>query len=243
VYGFKHSLILKRASDNDAIIRDGGVAAGKVELTRIKWMMPHVSPSDSEKLPFFKIIEAKEDIPVAFRSRQCETLSVPQTNNFSWNLGSQTAPNMPRYIIVRFQTSRDGDQTKNPAVFDHVKVTMIRAKLKTYSYPEDDYNLSFPNSQVARAYRDVATLSTKLYGLNELITDSNISPVEYHSLYPLFVFDVSKQEEKLKLSSVDIKIEASFDENVPAGTQACALIISDNLCKFKSGGSKLSVIE
>jgi hypothetical protein len=146
-------------------------------------MVPHVSPSDSEKLPFFKIIEAKEDIPVAFRSRQCETLSVPQTKNFTWNLCSQTSPNMPRYIIVGFQTSRDGDQTKNPAVFDHVKVNMIRAKLNTYSYPEDDYNLSFPNSQVARAYRDVATLSTKLYGLNELITDSNISPIEYRSLY------------------------------------------------------------
>jgi hypothetical protein len=120
---------------------------------------------------------------------------------------------------------------------------MIRAKLNTYSYPEDDYNLSFPNSQVARAYRDVATLSTKLYGLNELITDSNISPIEYRSLYPLFVFDVSKQEEKLKLSSVDLKIEATFDENVPAGTQAYALIISDKICKFKSDGTKLSVIE
>jgi hypothetical protein len=69
-------------------------------------MMPHVSPSDSEKLPFFKIIEAKEDIPVAFRSRQCEILSVPQTKNFTWNLCTQTFPNMPRYIIVGFQTSR-----------------------------------------------------------------------------------------------------------------------------------------
>jgi hypothetical protein len=145
---------------------------------------------------------------------------VPQTKNFTWNLCSQTSSNMPRYIIVGFQTSRDGDQTKNPAVFDHVKVNMISAKLNTYSYPEVDYNLSFPNSQVARAYRDVATLSTKLYGLNELITDSNISPIEYRSLYPLFVFDVSKQEEKLKLSSVDLKIEAKFDDNVPAGTLA-----------------------
>jgi hypothetical protein len=84
-------------------------------------MMPYVSPSDSEQLPFFKIIEAKEDIPVAFRSRQCETMSVPQTKNFTWNLCSQTAPNMPRYIIVGFQTSRDNDQTKNPAMFDHVE--------------------------------------------------------------------------------------------------------------------------
>jgi hypothetical protein len=128
-------------------------------------------------------------------------------------------------------------------MFDHVKVNMIRAKLNTYSYPEDDYNLSFPNSQVARAYRDVATLSTKLYGLNELITNSNISPIEYLILYPLFAFDVSKQEEELKLSSVDIKIEATFNDSVPAGTQANALIISNKICKFKSDGNKLSVIE
>jgi hypothetical protein len=119
---------------------------------------------------------------------------------------------------------------------------MIRAKLNTYSYPEDDYNLSFPNSQVARAYRGVATLSTKLYGLNELITNSNISPIEYRILYPLFVFDVFKHKEKLKLSSVDIKIEATFDDNVPAGIKAYALIISDKICKFKSDGTKLSVI-
>jgi hypothetical protein len=82
VYGFKHSPILKRASNNDAIIRDGGVTAGKVELSRIQWMVPHVLPSDSENLPFFKIIEAKENIPGAFRSRQCETISVLQTKNF-----------------------------------------------------------------------------------------------------------------------------------------------------------------
>jgi hypothetical protein len=139
---------------------------------------------------------------------------------------------------VGFQTARRGNQTKNPTAFDHVKVNMIRAKLNTYSYPEVDFNLLFPNSQVARAYRDVATLSTKLYGFNELITNSNISPIEYRILYPLFVFDVSKQEEKLKLSSVDIKIEATFDDNVPTGTQAYALIISDKTCKFKSDGTK-----
>jgi hypothetical protein len=49
---------MRRASDNDAIIRDGGAAAGKVELSRIQWMVPPGTPSDSEKLPFFKIIEA-----------------------------------------------------------------------------------------------------------------------------------------------------------------------------------------
>jgi hypothetical protein len=139
---------LRRASDSDAIIRVGCAVAGKVELSRIKWMMPRVTPTDSEKLSFFKIIEAKEDIPVAFRSRQCETMSVPQTENFTWNLCTQTTPNMPSYITVGFQTVRSGDQTKNPAVFEHVIVNMTRAKLNTYSYLEDDY-VSFPNNLVA----------------------------------------------------------------------------------------------
>jgi hypothetical protein len=115
--------------------------------------------------------------------------------------------------------------------------------LNTFSYPKDDYSLSFPNSQVAQAYINVATLSTKLYGLNELITNSNTPPTEYRSLYPLFAFEVSKQEKKLKLSYVDIKIEAIFDDNVPAGTQTFALIISDKICRFNSDGTKLSVIE
>jgi hypothetical protein len=57
VYGFKHSFILKRASDNDAVMRDVGVAAGKVALSRIQWMVPRILPSDSERLPFFKIID------------------------------------------------------------------------------------------------------------------------------------------------------------------------------------------
>ena len=33
--------------------------------------------------------------------------------------------------------------------------------------------------------------------MDELITRSNISPADYKTLYPLFVFDVSKQSEKL----------------------------------------------
>jgi hypothetical protein len=94
----------------------------------------------------------------------------------------------------------------------------------------------FPDSQVVRAYRGVAILSTKLYGLNELITNSNIYPIGYRIIYPLFAFDVSKHEEKLKLSSVDIEIEATFDDIVPAGTRAYALIISEKICKFKSDG-------
>jgi len=73
-------------------------------------------------------------------------------------------------------------------------------------YPEVDYNLSFPSQQFSRAYRDAATFSEKFYGMNELITQSNITPADYKDLYSLFVSDVNKQSERLKTSVVEIQV-------------------------------------
>ena len=75
----------------------------------------------------------------------------------------------------------------------------------------------------------------------ELITQCNITPSDYKTLYQLFTFDVSKQK-KLKSSVVDIQIKTNFTENVPANTRAFALIISVKMLSFQSDGNKMSVI-
>ena len=56
------------------------------------------------------------------------------------------------------------------------------------------------------------------------------------------MFDVSKQKENLKSSLVDIQINATFTENVPANTKAFALVISDKMLSFQSDDNKMSVI-
>ena len=78
--------------------------------------------------------------------------------------------------------------------------------------------------------------------MDELITQLNINPSDYKTLYPIFTFDVSKQKEKLKFSVVDIQIKANSTENVPANTSAFALVISDKILSFQSDGNKMSVI-
>ena len=75
-----------------------------------------------------------------------------------------------------------------------------------------------------------------------MITQSNITPSDYKTLYPLFTFDVRKKKEKLKSSVVDIQIKANFTENVPANTRAFALVNSDKRLSFQSDGNKMSVI-
>ena len=77
--------------------------------------------------------------------------------------------------------------------------------------------------------------------MDELVTQSNITPSDYKTRYPLFTLDVSKQKEKLKSSVVDIQIKANFTDNVPANTRAFALVLSDKMLSFQSDGSKMCV--
>jgi len=114
--------------------------------------------------------------------------------------------------------------------------------LNATRYPAVDYNLSFANQQCSRAYGDASMLGVRYFGMDELITQPNISPIDYKSLYPLFVFDVSKQSEKLKTSVVDVRIRAVFNAAVPAGTQAYTVVISDKLLTFQSDSSKMAVV-
>ena len=114
-YALKHNLTLVRKADDDAIFRAAAAGAGKVSLDKISWFMPHVIPADDEKFSIIKTIESKVKVPVAYRTRQCDVLSVPELTSFTWRQSVKTAPEKPRFIIVGFQTAEDGDQTKNPS--------------------------------------------------------------------------------------------------------------------------------
>ena len=114
--------------------------------------------------------------------------------------------------------------------------------LNSIKYPTADYNISFLSQKFSRVYADTTKFRSKFYNTDELISSPNINPVDFKLLYPLFLFDVSKQSEKLKYSTTDIQIKMHFNANVPAATYAYAVIISDRLINFQSDGNKFSVV-
>ena len=85
-------------------------------------------------------------------------------------------------------------------------------------------------------------LDLGFFNMDELISSPNINPSDYKILYPLFLFDVSKQSVKLKYSTTDIQIKMHFSANVPLNTQAYAVTIRDKLINFQSDGNKFSVV-
>ena len=249
VYGLKHNLTLTRNNDNDAIYRNandtGGVAMvdGRVVLTKISWFMPHVIPADQYKMELYKIIERKEKIPVGYRMLQCDSALITQNStDFSWRLSVKSSPEVPRYIIVGFQAGKSNNQQQNPSTFNNVSVNNIYAMLNSTRYPTADYNIDFDENKFSRVYGDAVEFRSKFFNVDELISNPNFTSLEYKLMYPLFLFDVSKQSEKLKYSTTDIQIKIHFKNGLNNNTQVYAVIISDRLINFQSDGNKFSVV-
>ena len=210
LYGMQQRLTLTRTGDNDAIFRAAGVDNGKIRLDKIRWFMPHVIPSDAYRLQLDKIIEKKEKIPVGYRMLQCDSTQVPTNQKtFTWRLGVKSSPNIPRFIIVGFQSDKNNNQIGNPAIFDPLYLRNIYVTLNAKRYPDTDYNNDFEKNHYSRIYGDATLFRKNFFNMDELVSNSGIEPIDYKNLFPLFVFDVSKQSEKLKTSVSDIHIYKS----------------------------------
>ena len=256
LYGMQQRLTLTRSGNiDDVIFRANAVDVAELYIEKIRWFMPHVIPSDAYRLQLDKVIEKKEKIPVGYRMLQCDNTQVPvNTSSFTWRLGVKSSPDIPRFIIVGFQTNRNNSQRTNPAVFDPLYVRNIYVTLNAKRYPDTDYNNDFVKNQYSRIYGDASLFRKKIFNMDELISNPGINPIDYKALYPLYVFDVSKQSEKLKTSVSDIHIKMFFNPhpnpnnanpapaNPPDDTMAYAVIISDRLFQFVSDGSKITNI-
>lgn len=114
--------------------------------------------------------------------------------------------------------------------------------LNSVKYPLFDYDLDIAQNQFARVYRDLSKFRADYTGVTPDLAHCNISPSEWKSLYSFYVFDVSKQSERLKASTIDVRIKARFSQNVPANTLAYALVITDRKLMFQINGNNFNVV-
>lgn len=244
VYGMRHSLQLNRkANDNDAIYRTAGAGAGKVVINKVTWWMARVIPSvqDSGRLNKL-ILEDKLVLDSWFRVRQCAMVTIPVgSTSFTWNLGVKTEK--PRYIIIGLQTAKDDNQEHNAALFDHGNVTNMKVRINGQEFPSIDVNSSFPLNHIAGWYRRLKDFKSSFYGVDKMVSSTCVDAETYKDLFPLFVFDVSRQRENMGNSTVvDLSVKMITGTPIAANTNAFSLVISDRKVQFKVDGKRPMVV-
>ena len=153
MYGFTHTLTLIRNLNNkDALFGEDAAVAGKVEFSKISWILPIIEPSQVAGYELVKLINEQRTFSIDFRARNCVTINVPQSTDFQWHLGVKTEK--PRYIVLGLQTNRENDQKKNMGLFDHCKLKNAYALLNNHRYPAIDYHADFGANHYNCLYRE-----------------------------------------------------------------------------------------
>src|ERR1700755_2083586 len=231
-----NNLIIE-GQDSEGIYK---VPDGKIILSKIVWRIPHVMVTDKYMIKLSNDIQNKIVLNVNFLNRQCESVEVNQgQKQFDWRLNVTAGSEKPRFIILDFQENKDDNQVVNPAIFDHCNLTNACVRLNSERYPEMDLQLDFNENHFTTAYKMLSDYFNHIIYKGK---NCSITLLEYRNLYPLLVFDVSKQSEKLKNSVTYIKITASFQKNISKPTKAYALVLSERILKLESDGNKMNIV-
>lgn len=235
IINVKHELVLLRSSTNsDLIVAPDGTTLDKLEwkifLDKIVWRVPHLKLADEHRLTLLKQLNSDREIVLPFRSWEMhEFPSLPTTQRHSWSIKTSTHLEKPRYVIFALQTGKRNEITQNSGKFDHCNLTNVKLFLNSQFFPYDNLNISFTKKRYTLLYDMYARFQTSYYGkTNTPLMD----PDKFASDSPIVVIDCSKQNESLKSSTVDIRLELEFEDNIPPNTTAYCLILHDSIVTY-----------
>ena len=200
--------------------------------------MPSLKLSDEEKLTLYTDIQNKTTLPIEFVNRQCDSIQLNSgQKQFDWRLS--TAAEKPRFVLLGFQRNKLNSSTSNSAVFDHLNVEDIRVEFNGEYYPDKNMNLDFKANRYIQGYHMLTD-----YFKNVMMKQCCYVRVgDFKTHYTVFVFDISRQKERMKNTMSDIRIRGTFNANIPQNVHAYALILSDKELQMQSDGNRMHVLD
>lgn len=229
----KHELILVR-SNSDVNVFVGPSDHSTITIDKIQWRIPHVTVSDSEKLKLMQIINKKQQLQLNYRTWELYEYPVlPTTNKHIWSVKASSQLNTPRFIIVAFQTGRNNTIVADKSRFDHCDLLDLKVYLNSESFPYENLNVNFGNYQYAILYEMYARFQEEFYhDRSPYYGAPMLTFEEFRTIAPIIVVDCSHQNETLKKSIIDIRIEFQTRTNIAANTTAYCLIVHDNIVTY-----------
>ena len=227
----KHELIIIRGRTDMPCFIGNTEDIAEFYIKKIHWRVPHIQVNEESKLKLLKLVENKHPIELAFRSWELyEFPGLPQSDKHIWQVKTTNTLNKPRYIIVTLQIDRS-KITADMSGFDHCNMRDIKVYLNSESFPYDEWQLNFESDSYVEAYHAYANFVNDYYGEPIACRTPFLTYSEFKNR-PIFVFDCSRQNESLKTSMIDCRVEFKSTKNIPANTTAYCLIVHDNLITY-----------
>ena len=150
--------------------------------------MPRVNPRPESNTKLLKFISGKKEMQAPIQQVKYFDKVFANNTDMSWDITQFRKTDRPRHVFVAFRLrDKEGDQTKNNALFDPCAVTDISLTVNSDRHPRFMYSVDFANKQVDRPYRDLLNYRgvDNKYDSGMLITMS-----DFVSKYPVYHFDL-----------------------------------------------------
>ncbi|XP_022182606.1 uncharacterized protein LOC111042338 [Myzus persicae] len=222
---------IKQYKNNEVVADAPKLKDVKINISKILWRMPIVKVSDKEKIQLLKVVNHQKPLKCAFRSWElCEYPFLPQNTSHSWKVKTSNKLEKPRYAIIGFQTDRKNSMSKPMSCFDHCKIKNVKVYLNSEVFPYEDFQSDFTKNKMATLYHAYAEFQKSYYARD------NVTPLltrsDFKKLSPIIVVDMSRQNDNVKTSTVDLRIEMETEEAFPASTSAYCLILHDQIITY-----------
>ncbi|CAG9825714.1 unnamed protein product [Phaedon cochleariae] len=200
----------------------------KITIESINSKVPHLTPNDDIKLQLLTRIKADESMMIPFRRWELHELpALTQGSTIEiWSVKTCSALDIPRYVIVFFQTKKADNLHEDVTLFDNANIKSIRLALNSDYYPQERMLLDFSRDQYADAHFNYTEFNKSYHNCQE--KRSLVNFAEFKSR-PMFVIDCSRRYLGLKSSTVDITLEIEATTGFPPDTKAYCIIIHDQI--------------
>ncbi len=222
-------ILLRSYTDKNCYVGDENVS---IKLTKVEWHVLHIEVNDAWRVHFFNLLNADKPLSLSFRKWELHELpALRNTSNGIWSVKTSTSLERPRYIIIGFQTNKKNNHEEDVTTFDHCNIRNIRILLNSTNYPYDNMNLDFDNDNYIKAFIQFLNFCPSYYNLDYKSTSANLTYEKFKN-NALYVFDVTKQNESVKSSTIDLQIEMESSQVFPANTKAYCLILYDSVVEY-----------
>ncbi|VVC42804.1 Hypothetical protein CINCED_3A024183 [Cinara cedri] len=192
--------------------------------------MPIVKFNDMEKLKLLKVLDSRKPLTCAFRTWDlCEYPVLPENTTHSWTVKSSSLLEKPRFAIIGFQTDRKNNLQNPSGRFDNCSLKNLKVHLNSEVYPYEDFRADFSNSLTAILYKMYTEFRKSYYDLP--YGDPLLSRKQFNTYAPLIAVEF-RQNDNVKSSTVDLRIEFDKQTNILPKISTYCLILHDQIITY-----------
>ena len=154
---------------------------------------------------------------------------LPNSTKYIWTVKTSNQFKNPRFVILALQSIRKNKNDEDCSKFNHLNLSNVKLFLNSQYYPYHDLNLDILRNNSMILYNMYCNFQAAYYGkVSEPLLDNRT----FINNHMLVVIDCSKQNDSLKNTPVDVRIEMESRNNWQQNTAVYCLILHDRIIAY-----------